>query len=70
MDDEQSTLPLPESEGPMDERPDNEVIPEETMEERRRGVANAPDIMDSGHSRSVERRTVENIMEDSYLRYP
>lgn len=27
------------------------------------------DILDSGHSRSVERRTVENVMEDSYLRY-
>lgn len=27
------------------------------------------EIFDSGHSRSVELRTVENIMEDSYLRY-
>src|ERR1700712_77318 len=27
------------------------------------------DIMDSGHSRAVEQRTVENVMEDSYLRY-
>lgn len=27
------------------------------------------EILDSGHSRSVERRTVENVMEDSYLRY-
>ncbi|PIZ62289.1 DNA gyrase subunit A [Candidatus Saccharibacteria bacterium CG_4_10_14_0_2_um_filter_52_9] len=25
--------------------------------------------MDSGHSHTVERRTVENVMEDSYLRY-
>jgi DNA gyrase subunit A len=32
-------------------------------------TANLPDVMDSGHSRSVEQRTVENIMEDSYLRY-
>lgn len=39
------------------------------MEERRRGVEHAADILDSGHSRSVELRTVENIMEDSYLRY-
>jgi DNA gyrase subunit A len=42
---------------------------EQTMEERRRGVALAEDILDSGHSRSVELRTVENVMEDSYLRY-
>ena len=27
------------------------------------------EIFDSGHSRSIELRTVENIMEDSYLRY-
>lgn len=27
------------------------------------------EILDSGHSRSVERKTVENVMEDSYLRY-
>ncbi|HVI60849.1 MAG TPA: DNA gyrase subunit A, partial [Candidatus Saccharimonadales bacterium] len=64
MDDEQINLPLPEEEGP-----NNEVVPEETMEERRRGVAHAVDILDSGHARSVERRTVENVMEDSYLRY-
>jgi DNA gyrase subunit A len=42
---------------------------EQTMEERRKGVALAEDILDSGHSRSVELRTVENVMEDSYLRY-
>lgn len=29
----------------------------------------AVEILDSDHSRSVELRTVENIMEDSYLRY-
>ena len=29
----------------------------------------AADVLDSGHSRIVERRTVENVMEDSYLRY-
>jgi DNA gyrase subunit A len=44
-------------------------LPEKSMEERRRGVAIADDILDSGHSRAVERRTVENVMEDSYLRY-
>jgi DNA gyrase subunit A len=27
------------------------------------------DVLDSGHSRTVEQRTVENVMEDSYLRY-
>lgn len=50
-------------------KPNNEVRHEESMEDRRRGVANAADILDSGHSRSVELRTVENVMEDSYLRY-
>ncbi len=40
---------------------------EESMEERRRGVVLAADVLDSGHSRSVELRTVENVMEDSYL---
>jgi len=29
----------------------------------------APDVLDSGHSRVVELRSVENVMEDSYLRY-
>lgn len=57
-------------EEPMVElKPNNEVRHEESMEDRRRGVANAADILDSGHSRSVELRTVENVMEDSYLRY-
>ncbi len=28
-----------------------------------------PEVTDSSHSRSVELRTVENVMEDSYLRY-
>ena len=56
---------------PVGDRPVNHVAPasEGTMEERRRGVEHAADILDSGHSRSVEQRTVENIMEDSYLRY-
>ncbi|MEO6761649.1 MAG: DNA gyrase subunit A [Candidatus Saccharimonadales bacterium] len=27
------------------------------------------DVMDSGHSRIVEQRSVENVMEDNYLRY-
>ncbi|GAC1387708.1 MAG: DNA gyrase subunit A [Candidatus Saccharimonadales bacterium] len=46
-----------------------EPVRELSMEERRRGVENAADVLDSGHSRTVELRTVENIMEDSYLRY-
>lgn len=37
--------------------------------EQPRIVATADDIVGSGHSRSVELHTVENIMEDSYLRY-
>jgi DNA gyrase subunit A len=49
--------------------PVSPVNPELSMEERRRGVAIAEDVLDSGHSRAVERRTVENVMEDSYLRY-
>ncbi|MDL2341454.1 MAG: DNA gyrase subunit A [Patescibacteria group bacterium] len=55
----------------LNDRPQNHVAPasEGTMEERRRGVEHAADVLDSGHSRSVELRTVENIMEDSYLRY-
>lgn len=32
-------------------------------------LSSSRDIMDSGHSRMVELRTVENVMEDSYLRY-
>jgi DNA gyrase subunit A len=51
------------------QRPNNDVRYEATMEERRAGDIQADDILDSGHSRSVELRTVENVMEDSYLRY-
>src|SRR5674476_597412 len=40
-----------------------------SMDERRNGVVMPDDVMDSGHSRSVELRTMENVMEDSYLRY-
>src|ERR1044071_1034258 len=31
--------------------------------------AAAPEVMDFSHSRSVEHKTVEHVMEDSYLRY-
>ena len=44
-----------------------EPTPELSMDERR--TPHAADVMDSGHSRTVELRTVENVMEDSYLRY-
>lgn len=73
MDDEQPNLPLDDEnlapEPAEEQKPDNEVAYEESMEDRRRGVEHKADILDSGHSRSVERRTVENVMEDSYLRY-
>jgi DNA gyrase subunit A len=48
---------------------DEDIPQEASMEERRRGVENASDVLDTEHSRIVERRTVENVMEDSYLRY-
>ena len=52
--------------------PDEQIIEpakELSMDEKRQGVDLPDDVLDSGHSRSVERRTVENVMEDSYLRY-
>lgn len=52
-----------------EQSPIAETPREVPMEERRQGVEHEADILDSGHSRSVERRTVENVMEDSYLRY-
>lgn len=71
--DDQPNLPLDDEnlapEPAAEQKPNNEVAYEESMEDRRRGVEHAADILDSGHSRSVERRTVENVMEDSYLRY-
>ncbi len=67
MDDQEPTIP------PMDEENEPEVVKaphvEISMDEQRRGQVHAADVLDSGHSRSVELRTVENIMEDSYLRY-
>lgn len=72
MDDDPEPIdePMPEPQEPTEEQqPNNEAIPEMTMEERRRGVTQAADVLDSGHSRSVELRSVENVMEDSYLRY-
>lgn len=52
--------------------PDEQIIEpakELSMDEKRQGVDLPDDVLDSGHSRSVELRTVENVMEDSYLRY-
>ncbi len=49
--------------------PSIEPARELSMAEKRDGVELQADVLDSGHSRSVERRTVENVMEDSYLRY-
>jgi len=54
----------------MEETPNLfENVPEESMDSKRAGEVHAADVLDSGHSRSVELRTVENVMEDSYLRY-
>ena len=66
MEDQQ---PTNESNEPIEPIVPEEESPELSMEERRKGVAVAADVLDSGHSRSVELRTVENVMEDSYLRY-
>lgn len=63
MDDDQAQLPIDE------QKPNNDVPEEISMEEKRRGVEHAADLLDTDHSRIVERRTVENVMEDSYLRY-
>src|SRR5580693_826216 len=60
------------NEEPMDTapiEPDEIINPEISMDERRRGQVLAADVHDSGHSRTVESRSVENVMEDSYLRY-
>ncbi|HSW85419.1 MAG TPA: DNA gyrase subunit A, partial [Candidatus Saccharimonadales bacterium] len=68
MDDDELTKndnPEPEE----DQKPNNNVPEELSMDEKRRGQEHAHDLEDTGHSRLVERRTVENVMEDSYLRY-
>jgi DNA gyrase subunit A len=59
-------------EEPMHDAPiEGEVVNnrEISMDERRQGQVLAADVHDSGHSRTVENRSVENVMEDSYLRY-
>jgi DNA gyrase subunit A len=54
-----------------DEQPELFEEPKEdaTIEAPVIEVRDYSDVMDSGHSRAVELRTVENVMEDSYLRY-
>src|ERR1700761_8069102 len=48
----------------------DDITPAEVPETPIEGELSAQaDILDSSHSRVVERRSVENVMEDSYLRY-
>jgi DNA gyrase subunit A len=68
MDDEALDA-IPPAGDQNEQMPNNDVPEEVSMEERRRGVEHAADVLDTEHSRIVERRTVENAMEDSYLRY-
>jgi DNA gyrase subunit A len=74
MDDENTPIDAMDNQEALNQpaeelRPNNDVRHEVSMEDRRRGVENAADVLDSEHSRVVELRTVENVMEDSYLRY-
>jgi DNA gyrase subunit A len=69
MDDDKITPNPITPNTPEEQRPNNDVAKVESMEENRRGHEHAADVLDSGHSRSVELRTVEHVMEDSYLRY-
>ncbi|HUD10570.1 MAG TPA: DNA gyrase subunit A [Candidatus Saccharimonadales bacterium] len=69
MDDEPVNQPDDEIIEPIEPIEPAEPVVEKSMEERRQGVALLADDLDSGHSRTVELRTVENVMEDSYLRY-
>lgn len=73
MDDETPNTPAMDEQEeqviPKEQKPNNEVRHEESMEDRRHGQEHEADILDTTHSRVVERRTVENVMEDSYLRY-
>ena len=69
MDDDNTPITPNVPHMPAEQRPNNDVAKVESMEENRRGHEHAADVLDSGHSRSVELRTVEHVMEDSYLRY-
>jgi DNA gyrase subunit A len=66
-DDDNAPNEEPANNAPIE--PDEIINPEVSMEERRRGAVQAADVYDSGHSRTVENKSVENVMEDSYLRY-
>ncbi|HVX57058.1 MAG TPA: DNA topoisomerase (ATP-hydrolyzing), partial [Candidatus Saccharimonadales bacterium] len=44
-------------------------IEEQTPDQPTPAAVQQTDILDASHSRLVERRTVEHVMEDSYLRY-
>lgn len=50
----------------MDENLDNQIVPEASEPT---GLISKSEIIPSDHSRLLELRTVENVMEDSYLRY-
>ncbi|MBP9853038.1 MAG: gyrase subunit [Patescibacteria group bacterium] len=52
-----------------DQNLDNTPIIDAEDEERQEQRTGAVEVIESDHSRLVERRTVENVMEDSYLRY-
>lgn len=66
MDDDKSTNPTPDSQSNQPNEEDLEVLAETELNP----MANpAVEIIEADHSRTVERRTVENVMEDSYLRY-
>src|SRR6476619_7232700 len=54
----------PDNTPPENEPMEGEIIDQPAMTERV-----SVDVLDSGHSRVVEGRTMENVMEDSYLRY-
>ena len=53
----------------MADADDQPELINDAMEEPRLENQAATEILDSGHSKTVELRTVENVMEDSYLRY-
>ncbi len=73
MDDEHNANNQTPTDMPADD--DNQALnqtPEqaqEAAEEEIMGLDPTVEIVKSDHSRTVERRSVENIMEDSYLRY-
>jgi DNA gyrase subunit A len=53
----------------MDDQTQDNTPQDIEDEERQQEFAGHVEIIQSDHSRVVERRTVENVMEDSYLRY-